>query len=144
MKILFVCKGNVGRSQIAEAIFKQLTNGKYLAQSAGTEAMGSDGKDLDGMLLKDRGSSKHVIESLKEMGIDISNNFIKRLTPEMVQNSDKIIVMVKPETIPEFLKGNNKIIYWNIVDPDEQTLEFHKQTRDQIKKLVEEFIDSNL
>ena len=144
MKILFVCRGNVGRSQMAEAIFKQLTNRKHLAQSAGIEAMGSEGKDLNGMLLKDRESSKHVIESLKEIGIDISNNFIKRLTPEMVENADKIIILVKPETIPDFLKGNDKITYWNITDPDEQTLEFHKQTRDKIKKLVKEFIDSNL
>src|SRR3989344_8752630 len=144
MKILFICRGNVGRSQIAEAIFRQLTNEKYLAQSAGTEAMGSDGKDLDGMLLKDRGSSKYVIESLKEIGIDVSNNFINRLNLEMVENADKIIVIVKPETLPDFLKGNKKITYWNIVDPDEQTLEFHRQTRDEINKLVEEFIDSNL
>jgi arsenate reductase len=144
MKVLFVCRGNVGRSQMAEALFRQLTNGEHLAQSAGIEAMGSDGKDLDGMLLKDRKSSKHVIESMKEIGIDISNNFIKRLTLEMVEHADKIIVIVKPETIPEFLKGNDKVIYWNITDPDEQTLEFHKQTRDQIKKLVEEFVGSNL
>jgi protein-tyrosine-phosphatase len=144
MKVLFVCRGNVGRSQMAEAFFKQITSGNYLSQSAGIEARGSDGKDLDGMLLKDRKSSEHVIESMKEIGIDISNNFIKRLTPEMVENADRIIVLVKPKTIPEFLKSNNKVTYWNITDPDEQTLEFHKQTRDQIKKLVEEFVDNNL
>ena len=134
----------MGRSQMAEAIFKQLTGGKHLSQSAGTEAMGSDGKDLDGMLLKDRNSSKHVIESMNEIGISISNNFIKRLTPEMVENADKIIVLVEPETVPGFLKDNEKVLYWNIIDPDEQTLGFHKQTRDQIKRLVEEFIGSNL
>lgn len=144
MKVLFVCRGNVGRSQIAEAIFKQLTNGKHFSQSAGIEAMGSDGKDLNGMLLKDRESSKHVIESMKRIGIDISNNFIKRLTLEMVENADKIIVMVKPETIPEFLRDNKKVTYWNITDPDEQTLEFHEQTRNKIKELVKEFVGSNL
>lgn len=143
MKILFVCRGNVGRSQMAEMIFRQLVNGKHSAQSAGTEAMGSDGANLDGMLLKDRASSKHVIESLQEIGIDASNNFIKKLTSEMVEYADKIVVMVKQEMIPEFLKGNSKITYWNIADPDEQTLEFHKQTRDKIKKLVKEFIESN-
>ncbi|MEK6812170.1 MAG: hypothetical protein AABX76_01280 [Nanoarchaeota archaeon] len=144
MKVLFVCRGNVARSQMAEAFFNKLTNGKHSAQSAGIEAMGSDGTDLNGMLLKDRASSKHVIETMKRVGIDISNNFIKRLTPEMVEYADKIIVIVKPEIIPEFLRDNEKVIYWNITDPDEQTIDFHEQTRDKIKKLVEEFVDSNL
>jgi len=49
-------------------IFKQLANGKHEVESAGTEAMGSDGTNLDGMLLKHRASSKHVIESLREIG----------------------------------------------------------------------------
>lgn len=144
MNVLFICRGNVGRSQMAEVIFKQLTNGKHLAQSAGIEAMGSEGKNLDGILLKDRASSKYVIECLKEIGIDSAKAVIKRLTPEMVHSSDNIVVMVNPDTIPEFLKDNTKITYWNITDPDEQTLEFHRQTRDQIKKLVEEFVDNNL
>lgn len=139
MKILFVCRGNVGRSQMAEAILKQATN-EYSVQSAGVEARGSEGMDLNGMLLKDRASSKHVIAVLKEIDIDISNNYIKRLTPEMVENADKIIVILRPEAVPDFLKGNEKMIYWDIVDPDEQTLEFHKKTRDEVKRLVEEFV----
>lgn len=143
MKILFVCRGNVGRSQMAEAILRQVTGGGYSVQSAGVEARGSEGKDLNGMLLKDRASSKHVIEVLKEIGIDISNNYIKRLTPEMVKNADKIIAILKPEAVPDFLKGNKKVTYWDIVDPDEQTLEFHRKTRDKVKKLVKEFVGNN-
>jgi len=140
MKILFVCRGNVGRSQMAEAILKQATNDEHSVQSAGVEARGSEGKDLNGMLLKNRASSKHVIEVLKEIGIDISNNYIKRLTPKMVKNADKIIAILKPEAVPELLEENEKVIYWNVVDPDEQTLEFHRKTRDEIKRLVEEFV----
>lgn len=141
MNVLFVCKSNVGRSQIAEAIFRQFTKGKYFVQSAGVEARGDDGKNLEGMLLKDRASSKYVIECLKEIGIDVSNNFIKKLTPKMVENSDKIVVLVKPDTIPGFLKENDKVIYWDIEDPDGQTLEHFRQTRDKIKKMIEGFIN---
>ena len=137
MKILFVCRGNVGRSQMAEMIFSQFANGKHVVQSAGTEAMGSDGTNLDGMLLKNRASSKHVIESLREIGIDASNNVIKKLTPKMVKDSDKIFVMVKQDKVPDMLKESGKVTYWDIADPDEQTLEYHRQTRDKIKKLVE-------
>jgi protein-tyrosine-phosphatase len=139
MNVLFVCKSNVGRSQMAEAIFRQLTKGKYFVQSAGVESLGNDGKNLEGMLLKDRESSKYVIECLKEIGIDVSNNIIKKLTPEMVENSDIIFVMVKSDTIPEFLKENDKVAYWNIEDPDGQTLENHRQTRDKIKNMIKNF-----
>lgn len=137
MNILFVCRGNVGRSQIAEAILRHKTNGRFSAQSAGTEAMGSDGKDLDGMLLKDRASSQYAIECLKEIGIDASNHFIKRLSPSMIQNADKIFVLVKPSATPDFLKENPKVTYWDLEDPDEQDLEFYRKTRDEIIKLVE-------
>lgn len=138
--MLFVCRGNVGRSQIAEAIFKQLAGQKHLAGSAGTEARGSEGKDLDGMVLKNRASSKYTLECLREIGIDISNNHIKRLTPEMVESSDKVIVMAKPDTIPEFLKDTEKVIYWDVSDPDGLTLETHRTIRNEIQKLVEELV----
>lgn len=140
MNVLFVCRGNVGRSQIAEAFFKQLTENKHSAISAGTEALGSKGENLDGMLLRERESSKYVIECMKEVGIDISDNFINRLTTEMVKNADRIFVMVKPDTTPEFLKENSKVIYWDIKDPDEQPLEYYRRIRDQIKDFIEESI----
>src|SRR3989344_5774742 len=140
MKILFVCRGNVGRSQIAEAIFRHLIHAKFSVQSAGVEALGDDGTNLDGMLLKNRYSSKHVIESLKEIDIDVSNNVIKRIAQKMVKDADKIIVMIKPDAIPEYLKTNTRVIFWDIKDPDGQTLEYHRKTRDEIKKLVEQLV----
>lgn len=144
MKVLFVCRGNVGRSQIAEAIFKRLTAEKHLVESAGTEARGSEGKDLDGMILKDRASSRYAIECLREIGIDISDNLIKRLTPEMVESSDKIIVMAKPDAVPAFLKDTEKIIYWDVNDPDGQTIETHRKIRVEIQKLVAELIEKSV
>ncbi|MCL5101750.1 MAG: hypothetical protein M1544_00105 [Candidatus Marsarchaeota archaeon] len=37
MKVLFVCKANVGRSQMAEAIFNKLAKGMAVATSAGVD-----------------------------------------------------------------------------------------------------------
>ncbi len=42
MKILFVCKANNGRSQLAEAIFNKLVEGKHQATSAGTKVVRED------------------------------------------------------------------------------------------------------
>jgi len=136
--VLFVCRANVGRSQMAEAIFRALAGDEHTVKSAGIDALGSDGTDLNGMLLKDRPSSKHVIECLREIGIDTSSHVIERLTPEMVENADKIFIMAKSETVPEFLKSSGKAVYWDIEDPDKQNLEMHKETRDKIKELIEE------
>jgi protein-tyrosine-phosphatase len=141
MRLLFICRGNVGRSQIAEAIFSQIVSDRHYVQSAGVEAMGSDGTDLDGVLLKDRASSKYAIEAMKDLGVDISNKRIKRLTPLMVQNADKIIAILKPEAVPDFVKSSGDVTYWDIVDPDEQSLEFYKKTRDEVKEFVKKFIE---
>ena len=144
MNVLFVCRGNVGRSQMAEAIFAQLTAGKHSVGSAGIEAYGDEGKDLDGMPLKDRKSSMYVIESLKEIGIDVSGNTIKRLTPAMIKNTDKIFIMTKQDGIPDFLKTSEKVVYWDIEDPDGQTLETHRKVRDEIGKLVRAIIKDGI
>jgi protein-tyrosine-phosphatase len=128
---------------MAEAILKQVTGGKYSVQSAGVEARGGEGEDLNGLLLKDRASSQHVIEVLTEIGLDISNNYIKRLTSEMVKNADKIIAILKPGAVPEFLKESKKVTYWDIADPDKQTLEFHRKIRDEVRKLVKEFVGNS-
>ncbi len=54
----------------------------------------------------------------------------------MVENADMIFLMTKPDTVPEFLKNNEKVVYWNIEDPDGQTLDAHRKTRDKIGELV--------
>lgn len=74
------------------------------------------------------------------MGIDASTHIIKRLTPEMVAEADKIFVMVEPETVPDFVKASGRATYWIMSDPDEQPLEFNRQVRDDIKEKVEDFL----
>ena len=127
---------------MAEAIFKQLSDGKHFVVSAGTEALGYEGKDLDGMPLKDRKSSTNVIEVLKEIGIDVSGNIIKRVTPGMVEIADKIFVMTKPNVTPEFLKNNKRVVYWDIEDPADQTLDAHRKIRDEVGELVKTVVVS--
>jgi len=65
--ILFVCVGNSGRSQIAEAFFNHYAQGKAKAISAGTEPAPS--------------VSRTVVEAMREVGIDISKNKPKASPP---------------------------------------------------------------
>ena len=47
MKVLFICKANVGRSQMAEAIFNNFTMGKASAISAGVDPGSYEGKMIE-------------------------------------------------------------------------------------------------
>jgi protein-tyrosine-phosphatase len=140
MKILFVCRGNVGRSQIAEEIFKQLVGGNYTVSSAGTSVYDKEGNSQDGKKLGDLAAANEVINSLKEIGVEVRDNVRTQITPEMVAEADKIIVMAEPETIPDFLKNSNKVNYWEVEDPKGMDQENTNKIRDQITVLIKGLI----
>lgn len=132
MKVLFVCRGNVGRSQMAQALFEKLSGLKSF--SVGTKV------NFDGQKICDIGPAKFVVSSMKKRGCDISENLVKQLTPKMISDFDKIIVMAEPETIPDYLKGNKKVEFWEIEDPKGKDENFHRETILQIEKKILELI----
>lgn len=138
MKILFVCRGNVGRSQMARALLKkQFPN--YEIESAGTKVTDKDGNSRHGLFLKTVPGSVNVISVLDEEGIDISDSMMIKLREEDLKNNyDRIIVMAEPEHIPDWLKNHPNFVYWEVEDPKGTDLDFHRVTRDKIKKLIEE------
>ncbi|MFA6315122.1 MAG: low molecular weight phosphatase family protein [Candidatus Paceibacterota bacterium] len=142
MKILFVCRGNVGRSQMAEAVFKQLNN-RHEVLSAGTKVVSKEGENRHGQLLKDLLPAENVIAVLQERGIDVSLNKRTQLDSALVDWADKIVVMAEQETIPDYLLNSPKATYWKIIDPKGTALEAHKLILNQIDGLVKEFIEEN-
>lgn len=142
MKILFVCRGNAGRSQMAEALFRTL-NDKYEVRSAGTQVVSKDGESRDGQKLKDLINPEKIILPLKEKGVDVSEYVRTQLTPDMVNWADKIVVMAESETIPEYLSSSEKAEYWDVKDPKGTSMEEHVRTVGQIEGLVKKFIEAN-
>ncbi|MDP3727867.1 MAG: low molecular weight phosphatase family protein [bacterium] len=134
MKVLFICKSNFGRSQMAEAIFNQISK-KHKATSAGTKK----GR-VTGHKLKDFPEHSNLFICMDEIGFNIRNNIAKLLTLEMVRDADKIIVMAEKETWPDYLKKSDKIVFWEIEDMCGQSLDKFRKARDQIKSLIEKLV----
>lgn len=132
MKILFVCYGNVMRSQVAEAYYNHFTNTTD-AYSAGTDPTTPSRYDRP---------IDEVIQIMHEEGIDVSNNVIKTITEELVAAADKIYVLTNKHNCPKYLINSTKVTYWRINDPFGATIENFRKTRDKIRQKVQNIISA--
>jgi arsenate reductase (thioredoxin) len=115
----FVCIGNAGRSQMAEALYERL-GGE--ARSAGS---------------RPEAELHHaVVEALEELEIDISDRKPKPITDEDVAWADVVVTMGCGDACP-ILPGK-KYVDWNLVDPAGLCLEEVRELRDDIARRVAE------
>jgi arsenate reductase len=124
-KVLFVCVGNSGRSQMAEAFFNHMAKGEAYAISAGTEPA-------------DRISAT-AMAAMKEVGIDMSQQAPKLLTMEMMEGADRVITMGcgVEETCPASFAPTED---WHLEDPKDKPIEEVRRIRDEIRIRVEKLL----
>lgn len=135
MKILFVCKSNFARSQMAEALYNKLTNSQD-AESAGLSVE----KEWEGKKISQ--FKNYVVDSMNEIGIDLSENKPKQLTKEMFEQAEKVVIMEDDRELwPEYLFNSDKVTFWDIPDTRGKDLDFHNKVRDKIKEKVLELIN---
>ncbi len=123
--VLFACVHNAGRSQMAAAWFNALANPvEAVAISAGTEPA----------------SLVHPVvrEAMLEVGIDLSNVRPQFLSQELAQSSDLLITMGCGESCP-VVPGLERED-WPLVDPKGQSIEAVRGIRDEIRRLVRNFL----
>ena len=120
-QVLFVCVHNAGRSQMAAGFMQALSNGKVEVLSAGSAPKDS--------------INQIAVSAMAEVGIDISNNIPKVLTPESVQSSDVVITMGCGDACP-FYPGK-RYEDWVLEDPAGKDIETVRKIRDEIKTRVE-------
>ena len=127
-KVLFVCVENAGRSQMAEAFFKKYAGDSFDVISAGT----TPSSQLNPI----------VVQVMREVGIDLTQQSPKLLSDNMINDSEKTINMgcMDKESCPALFV--NDVLDWNIEDPKEKTIEQVRLIRDDIKSKVLQFIES--
>jgi protein-tyrosine-phosphatase len=130
MKIVFICDGNVARSQEAELYFNGLKQDVHdVATSAGVNVNVS--KPID----------PTVIEVMSEVGINMDNCRRKQLTESFLKDVD-IIVSFKPaEELPAYVAKRQNVSYWDVPDPRYENIDFHRKVRDNIKIRIKQLID---
>ena len=126
--VLFVCVHNAGRSQMAAGFMNSLGAGWVEVLSAGSAPKDS--------------INPIAVQAMQEVGIDISNNVPKVLTPEAVQESDAVITMGCGDACP-FYPGK-RYEDWVLDDPAGQGIESVRVIRDDIKKRVEQLLSELL
>lgn len=136
MKILFLCRGNTGRSTFAEGLYKKLASDTEVA-SAGTKLSGPP-QTLKSRLPK----TQYVIDVMAEEGVDVSDYSRKSVTLKMVNEADLVINMAEPETVPDFISDHPNLITWTIKDPKGTSLEEHRKIKDEIKNKIIDLISS--
>jgi protein-tyrosine-phosphatase len=144
-KVLFVCYGNVGRSQVAQSLFASLSSNA--SESAGTKVdeLIASGR-APGRVLKEvrRGglpsNPPSSISYVEARGIDISGNLRKQLTLELMDEADRVVVMAERDTWPEFLASSDKVTVWDLPDPGVLTIEAGNEVFDEIGRRVEELV----
>ncbi len=134
MNVLFVCEGNINRSQMAAAMFRALVP-KATVTTAGVYAANA------GKILSD--VSIEQIEAMKEIGFDIGGYPITQLTPDMLDTVDTVVLMgpVPGGPIPEYLLQSPKLIKWAVPDPGYGQISV-KDARDMIVVLVKKLAES--
>lgn len=107
IRVLFVCTGNSARSQMAEAILRQIGRGAFETFSAGTDP---------------RGVNPLTMRALANVGIDASAARSKSVTEFLGQSFDYVITVCDRarESCPVF-PGGAESLHWGFDDPAEAT-----------------------
>tara|TARA_B100000131_G_scaffold274725_1_gene276857 strand:+ start:663 stop:1088 length:426 start_codon:yes stop_codon:yes gene_type:complete len=134
VNILFLCVGNSARSQIAEALAKDMLPKSFDIRSAGS--------------LPSKKVHKDAIIVMSDIGINIDTNVTKSINDidkDFITNLDYVITLCAQEVCP-VVPAATKVFHWPNEDPDNdslnkiQSINAFIKTRENIFKLLKKFI----
>jgi arsenate reductase (thioredoxin) len=123
--VLFLCTHNAGRSQMAMGFFQRYAGDAAVAWSGGSEP----GDEVN----------PAAIAAMTERGIDISGEYPKPWTDEVVQAADVVITMGCGDACPVF--PGKRYEEWVLTDPHGLEVASVRPVRDEIERRVLALLD---
>jgi arsenate reductase len=124
-EVLFVCVHNAGRSQMAAALLDHYAQGRVHVRSAGS----APAQEIN----------PAVVAAMAEVGIDISKEFPKPLTDEVVKDADVVVTMGCGDACAIY--PGKRYLDWELPDPSGKPLEEIRPIRDEIDQRVRSLLD---
>jgi arsenate reductase (thioredoxin) len=124
-EVLFVCVQNAGRSQMAAALLNYRAQGRVHVRSAGSDPAEQ--------------INPAVVEALEELGIDITEEFPKPLTDEVVRAADAVVTMGCGDACPIY--PGKRYLDWELEDPAGKPLDIVRRIRDDLDGRVQTLLD---
>ncbi|MDF2978558.1 MAG: arsC [Actinomycetospora sp.] len=123
-EVLFVCVHNAGRSQMAAALLDHHAQGAVHVRSAGSTPADE--------------INPAVREVMGELGLDLSHEFPKPLTTDVVEAADVVITMGCGDACPIF--PGKRYLDWELTDPAGKAVDDVRPIRDDIDRRVRELL----
>jgi arsenate reductase len=123
-EVLFVCVHNAGRSQMAAGLVKLRSQGRIHVRSAGS----APGEEIN----------PAAVEAMREIGVDLGEEFPKPLTDEFVKAADVVVTMGCGDACPIYPGKHYED--WELDDPAGQDLETVRRIRDEIDDRVQKLV----
>jgi arsenate reductase (thioredoxin) len=124
--VLFMCVHNAGRSQMAAGWLRHLAGDRVTVWSGGSEPASE--------------INPAAIAAMAEVGIDITTEFPKPWTDEIVRAADVVVTMGCGDACP--LYPGKRYEDWELADPAGQSIEDVRPIRDDIRTRVEALMAS--
>ena len=119
-EVLFVCVQNAGRSQMAAALLDHYGGGRVHVRSAGSAPA-------------DR-VHPEVVAAMAEVGLDVTKEYPKPMTDEVVKAADAVMTMGCGDACPIY--PGKRYEDWEVDDPAEADLDGVRRIRDEISARV--------
>ncbi|BAY88661.1 MULTISPECIES: arsenate reductase, glutathione/glutaredoxin type [unclassified Tolypothrix] len=127
-RVMFICKHNSRRSQMAEGFANTFAEGKIVASSSGLAA-----SEVDPV----------AVEVMSEIGIDISHQTSQPLSDFNSQDYDAVISLCGcGVNLPQEWVLREVFEDWHLDDPEGESIATFRRVRDEVKQRVVNLIET--
>jgi arsenate reductase (thioredoxin) len=123
-KVVFVCRRNEGRSQLAAALLDHHARGRVDVRTTGTEPTGR--------------LNPVAVQSLAELGIQLPDPYPEPPSEELIRQADVVVNMCGETDRPDVPSA--RYLDWDLPDPAGRPIEEVRVLRDELDRRIRELL----